>query len=62
MRSETYTFGWTNKGFVRARFLFLRVILSELDSDQSEDTNLAILYRITGGSYLKADRSLYSCY
>jgi len=50
MRRETYTFVWTNKGSVMARFLFLKVILLGLDSDQSKDTNLAVLYRITGGS------------
>jgi len=47
---ETYTFVWTNKGSVMARFLFPKVTLLELDSDQSEDTNPVATYRITGGS------------
>jgi hypothetical protein len=50
MKREIYTFVWINKGFVRAKFLFLKVILLEFGLDQSKDIDLAILYRITGGS------------
>jgi hypothetical protein len=52
MRKVIYTFGWINKGSVREGFLFLIWTLLEFDSDQLKDINLAVIYRITGCSWL----------